>query len=107
LNRAEDVTELVMQKRLSAELQNRNKEMEFEISSKEEQRIEMKKELKIRDQQYYFLAEALPQFVWTADDKGFLDYINKRMSGSIQLRFEFTESRIFWCSIRSSQSKIS
>ena len=44
------------------------------------ERIRVTRELRQREQRYRFLAESIPQMVWTADPDGMLDYVNGQVS---------------------------
>lgn len=90
-----DVTEHVISrsklKELNEELAHKNEELaasEEEIRQTLDKTIELNEMLAERETRYRFLAEAMPQKIWTAKPDGDIDYFNQRWLDYTNLNFE-------------------
>lgn len=90
-----EVTEHVMSrsqlKELNEELALKNKELaasEEEIRQTLDKTIQLNEALAQREARFRFLAEAMPQKVWTATPDGDVDYFNQQWLDYTQLSFE-------------------
>ncbi len=87
LHWVEDVTEYIRlkqetrheQEALNQELQARAQKIEAEIYLRTEA-LEANRRLSESERRYRFLANAVPQLIWTADAGGLLEYCNERWS---------------------------
>ncbi len=74
-------------KERTSELEKANKELRKQIK----ERTKAEEKAKLSEERYRFLADSIPQIVWTANAKGSIDYINKHGFDYAGMDFEHSK----------------